>query len=178
MDIQILKESINTPHPQYAATPTLLPFSNSYLRWMKTSYFCSRRNALMSTPLLLGTTEVFGPWTVWWFVDNVIVLGILHALAQQTYCLQEHPRVVSITNTTIYHLPPHNIHGHCTTPIRIFNVLRLDQTPIDTTLWNIFTHQMPSIPNPHGDHHFHPPIESTTSTKRVGQTSQVNKKIK
>ena len=46
-----------TPNILRLLIPTLLPFSNSYLRWKKTSNTCSRRNALMSTPLLLGTTD-------------------------------------------------------------------------------------------------------------------------
>ena len=111
------------------------------------------------------------------FVDDVIVLGILHVHARQTYHLQEHPRVARITNTTIYPLPPHSIHGCHTPPINILNVLSIDQTSIDTILWDTLTHKMLSIPIPHGDHHFHPLIEPTTTTKIEGLTSQVNKKI-
>ena len=74
---EILKESMNTSHHQHAAplhtNPTLSPFSNSYLRWKKTPDNYSRQNTLMPTPLLLETTEAFGPWTVWWFVNNVTV---------------------------------------------------------------------------------------------------------
>ena len=133
--------------------PTLPPFSNSYLRWNKTRNTCSRQNALMSTPFLLETREAFKLRTVWWFVEDVTVLGILYAHAQQTYRLQEHPRVTRITNAPIYPLPSHNIHGHRTPPISILNVLPIDQTTVDTILWDILINKMPSIPIPHRDHH-------------------------
>ena len=133
--------------------PTLPPFSNSYLRWNKTRNTCSRQNALMSTPFLLETREAFKLRTIWWFVEDVTVLGILYAHAQQTYRLQEHPRVTRITNAPIYPLPSHNIHGHRTPPISILNVLPIDQTTVDTILWDILINKMPSIPIPHRDHH-------------------------
>ena len=90
---------------------------------------------------------------------------------------QEHSRVTRITDTTIYPPPSHNIHSPRTPPIRILNVLPIDQTTIDTTLWDILTQKMSSIPIPHGDHHFDPTIEPTASTKLEGLTSQVNKTI-
>ena len=139
--------------------PTLSPFSNSYLRWKRTSNTCSRWNALMSTPFLLETTEAFRPLTVWWFVDDVTKLGILHAHARQTSRLQEHPRGTSITNATISPPPPHNTHGHRTPPINppinIFAVVPIDQMTVDTMLWDILTHQIPSIPIPHRDTYQH-----------------------
>ena len=130
------------------------------------------------TPLLLGTTEVFRPWNVWWFFNDVTVLGIFHAHAWQTYRLKEHSCVTSINNTTISPpLSPHNIHCCNTPPVNILDVLPVDQTPIDMILWDILTHKMPYIPIPHEHNRFHQPIEPATSTKRKGLTSQANKTI-
>ena len=46
------------PNMLHPWTPTLLPCNRSYLKWRKTSNTCSRRNDVMSTSLLLDTTEV------------------------------------------------------------------------------------------------------------------------
>ena len=73
--------------------PTLSPFSNSCRRWKQKSDTCSKWNALMSTPLLLGTTEAFKRPTARWFVDDVTKLGILQVDAQETYHLPEHPHI-------------------------------------------------------------------------------------
>ena len=132
----------------------------------------------MPTPLLLGTTEAFEPPKVWWFVNDVTKLGILHAHARQTWRLQEPPSATRITNTTMYLLPPPILLAHCmpptTPPINIINALPIDHISIAIILWNILTHKMPSIPIPHGDQHFSSPITPTTNTKLKDRTTQAN----
>ena len=80
-------------------------------------------------------------------------------------------------NSTIYPLSHNSIHGLRTPPISIFNILTINQTAIDTTLWDILPHKMLPTPIPLGDHHLHLPIEPTASTKLEGLTSQVNNTI-
>ena len=61
---------------------------------------------------LMGTTEVSAPPMIWWFVEDVTKLGILHVHARQTCRLQEPPRVTRITDTTMYLPPLPNILAH------------------------------------------------------------------
>ena len=52
------------PNMLHPWIPTLSPCNSSYLKWRKTSNTCSRWNAVMSTSLLLDTTEVSEPLMV------------------------------------------------------------------------------------------------------------------
>ena len=101
-------------------------------------------------------------------------VGHLHAHAQETYHLQEHPHITRITNTTMSLLASPNIHGRPTFPsaptINIINVLPIDHTSINGILEDILTRRMPPIPVPHDDHSFHPPIKPAISTKLEGLT--------
>ena len=152
--------------------PTLSPSNSSDLKWKKTSNTCSRWNALMSTLLLLETTEVFEPLMVYWFASDITKLSILHAHAQETYHLPEHPHIIRTIYTTIFLPPPPNIYGPDTLPIappiNIPNALPIDHTPIDTILWTIFTREMPPTPILCDDHRPHPPIKLTASAKLEG----------
>ena len=76
---------------------------------------------------------------------------------------------------------PPNIHGRHALPIaptiNILRALPIDHTSINAILWDILTHKMPPLPVPHDDHHSHPLIKPTTSTKLEGLTFQVNTTI-
>ena len=93
MDIQNLKESKNTPHPQYAAPlDTNLVALQQQLSKMKEDI---KHSAGLSG-------NISEPPTVWWFVNDVTKLSILLVHAQQTCRLQEPPCVTTrITNTTM-----------------------------------------------------------------------------
>ena len=76
--------------------------------------------------------------------------------------------------TTSHHLPTSRSPP---SPISILQALPTDHTPIDMILWAILTRQMPPTPIPHDDHHSHPLIKPTTSTKLEDLTFQAKTTI-
>ena len=77
--------------------------------------------------------------------------------------------------------PPPNIHSYCTLliapPINILNALPIDHTPINTILLSILTREMPPTPILRDDHHSHPPVKPTASTKLEGLIFQAKTTI-
>ena len=155
--------------------PTLSPFSNRCRRWKQKSDTCSKWNALMSTPLLLGTTEAFKRPMARWFVHDVTKLGILDVDAQETYHLPEHPHIENHWHNCVSSTPS-QYPWPSYTPISPSNqypqCLPIDHMPIEATPWAILTCKMPPTLIPRDDHHSSLLIQPTTSTKLKGLTFQ------
>ena len=79
-------------------------------------------------------------------------------------------------------LAPPKIHNRRTLPIappiNILNTLPIDPMSINAILWDMLTREMPPITIPQDNHHFHPPIKPTTSTKLQDLTFQAKTTIK
>ena len=92
--------------------------------------------------------------------------------AHKLYHLSEHPPVIRTIDTTMLPLPAPTTHNHRTLPTAPpvtnhypSNALPTDHRRLDTILWNILTRKMPPTPILRDDHHSHPPIKPTTSTR-------------
>ena len=146
-DIQLLKESMNTPHHQYAVPLQTNPVTlQQQLSKMKEDI---KHLQQMKCPNVYPIPP--GNYRSFQTADGLVICRRCNQVGHF-----QHSRVTRITDATIYPLPPHNTHGHCTPPINppinIFAVVPIDQMTLDTVLWNILTHHMPSIPIPHRDH--------------------------
>ena len=173
-NIESFKDAINTPHTQYAAPLDTNPVAlQQQLSKMKED---NKHLQQMKSPNVYPTPP--GNYRNFWTTESLVIaddvskLGILHAHAQETYHLPEHPHVIRTINTTMSLLPTPNIHSNRTLPnappINIPNTLPIDHTRIDLILWAILTRAMPPTPIPRNNHHSHPPIKPTTSTKLEG----------
>ena len=162
-NIQNLKDAINAPYIQYAAPLDTNPVALQQ-HWSKMKEDIKHLQQMKCPnvyPAPPGNYRSF--WTK---------LGILHAHAQETYHLPEHPHIIRTIYTTIFLPPPPNIHGPHTlpiaSPINIPNALAMDHISIDTILWTILTRQMSPTPILRDDHRAHPPIKLTASARLEG----------
>ena len=139
-DIQSLKEAINIPHTQYAAPLDTIPAAlQQQLSKMKEDIKHLQQMTHTNTyPTSPGNYRNFRTSDGLVISDDVTKFGILHAHAQKTYHLQEHPHITRITNTTMSLLAPPNIHGRRTlpiaSPINILHAVPIDHTPIETLM--------------------------------------------
>ena len=180
-DVQLLKESMNTHHHQYATSLHTNPvtFQKQLSKMKKDIKLLQQTKRPNVRPIPPGTYRSFRT------IDGFVICQRCNQVGHfASACPANLPRApTSYQNYRRNYKPPppHNIHGHRTIlinpPINILTVLPIDQTTVDTILWDIFTHKILSVPIPHKDHYLHMSIEATTSTKLKSPTSQVNNTI-